>query len=201
MVHSEKHPESLKGYFLIAESNMSDPNFTQTVVLILEHNLEGAFGLVVNRRSNLTLGDVMPSCRNDRGYSTPLYVGGPVQQEYIFILHSEIPGMENSEYAARPVQGVVFEPSFRQIEKYFDPEFWNSMPPEEMPLIHVFLGFSGWAPGQLENEMQGGTWMIHRAIPRIVFHPNPEEGWKDALRQKGGIYKIFADSNQIPGLN
>ena len=63
------------------------------------------------------------------------------------------------------------------------------------------LGHSGWAPGQLEKEMRMGSWMIHPATPRIVFHPNPEQGWKDALREKGGIYRVFAETDQNPTLN
>ncbi|MDH5654985.1 MAG: YqgE/AlgH family protein [Spirochaetia bacterium] len=199
--YNETYPESLKGYFLISESNMSDPNFYQTVVLILEHNHEGAFGLVVNRCSKLTLGDVMPDYQNERGYSCPIYVGGPVQQEYIFVLHSDVPGVENSESSIKPVEGVVFEPSFRKLENYFNVDYWKTLPIEDRPDIHIFLGFSGWAPGQLENEMKQGAWVIHKASARIVFHKNPEEGWKDALRDKGGIYKIFADSKQSPHLN
>ena len=201
MEQENTNPESLKGYFLISESNMSDPNFFQTVVLILEHNAEGAFGLVVNRCSKLSLGDILPAFQNERGYGCPVYVGGPVQQEYIFVLHSDIPGMESSESSIKPVEGVVFEPSFRRVEKYFDEQYWHTLPADDRPNIHIFLGFSGWAPGQLENEMNQGAWVIHQASAKIVFHENPEEGWKDALRDKGGIYKIFADSKQNPNLN
>ena len=67
--------------------------------------------------------------------------------------------------------------------------------------IHLFLGYSGWAPGQLEREMALGSWITQRASAGIVFHANPEDGWKDALRAKGGIYRVFADSDQEPGLN
>lgn len=196
----EIYPSSLKGYFLISESNMPDPNFFQTVVLVLEHNHEGAFGLVVNRRSHLTLGDIMPRFNTDRGHSTPIYVGGPVQQEYLFSLHSDIPGLQ-SESASSPIPGIQFEPSFHKLENFFDEETWTKIPEEERPSIHLFLGYSGWAPGQLEREMEMNSWMILPATPKLVFHPNPEEGWRDALREKGGIYRIFADSNQDPALN
>lgn len=197
----KKVPESLKGYFLISESNMLDPNFQETVVLILEHNAEGAFGIVVNRRSRLTLGDILPEFAHERGFQTPVYVGGPVQQEYLFVVHSELPENEKSDTVSEVVKGVFFEPSFRYLQKYFEPQFWESVPADDRPKIHLFLGYSGWAPGQLEREMQSGSWVIHRASPRIVFHHNPEQGWRDALKDKGGIYKIFAESNQNPSLN
>lgn len=181
---------------------MPDPNFFQTVVLMLEHNKEGAFGLVVNRRSKLTLGDIMPKYNTPRGQSTPIYVGGPVQQEYLFVLHSEMPDShESSESIMRPVKGVVFEPSFQNVEHFFDAEQWDAIPADDQPSIHLFLGYSGWAPGQLEKEMQMGSWVVHPAAPKIVFHPDPEQGWKAALKEKGGIYRVFAETDQNPTLN
>ncbi|MCR9142014.1 MAG: YqgE/AlgH family protein [bacterium] len=199
---NNEFPDSLKGYFLISESNMPDPNFFQTVVLILEHNKEGAFGLVVNRRSRLLLADILPQFDGERGATTPIYVGGPVQQEYLFVLHSDMPeGHESSENIMQPVPGVVFEPAFSQVERLFETAAWEEIPADDRPSIHLFLGYSGWAPGQLEKEMQMGSWMIHPATPKIVFHNDPEQGWKDALREKGGIYRVFAESDQNPTLN
>ena len=196
-------PKSLKGYFLISESNMSDPNFYQTVVLILEHNEEGAFGLIVNRKSPLTLADIIPKYQTDRGFNTPVFVGGPVQQEFLLMLHSELPaeGSQPSSSSISPIKGVIFEPHFKLMENYFEEEHWEGIPADDRPYIHLFLGYSGWAPGQLEREMSSGSWITHPASAKIVFHENPEQGWRDALRQKGGIYKVFADSNQKPGLN
>lgn len=197
-----KRPDSLKGHFLISEANMSDPNFFQTVVLMVEHNAEGAFGLVVNRRSRLVLSDILPGFTHNRGACTPIYVGGPVQQEYLFVLHSDLPDAEaGSEYRSIPVKGVNFEPAFRRIETYFNEENWNAIPADDRPRIHLYLGYSGWAPGQLEQEMDRGSWIIHPASAKIVFHENPEEGWANALRDKGGIYRVFADTNPDPGLN
>ncbi len=197
-----KRPDSLKGHFLISEANMSDPNFFQTVVLMVEHNAEGAFGLVVNRRSRLVLSDILPGFATTLGQSTPIYVGGPVQQEYLFVLHSDLPDSESgSEYRTIPVKGVNFEPAFRRVEKYFQEEHWNSIPADDRPRIHLYLGYSGWAPGQLEREMDRGSWIIHPASAKIVFHENPEEGWSNALREKGGIYRVFADTHPDPGLN
>lgn len=195
-------PRSLQGYFLISESNMSDPNFFQTVILILEHNAEGAFGLVVNRRSRLSLGTIIPDLAGNLAAQVSIYVGGPVQQEYLFALHGELPDQhEGSKYCISPVEGVVFEPSFRKVQKFFEDETVQTIPADDIPKIHLFLGYSGWAPGQLEHEMEQGSWITHPASARIVFYDNPEQGWKEALRAKGGIYKVFANSNQNPSLN
>jgi putative transcriptional regulator len=194
------YPESLKGYFLISESQMADPHFFRSIVLIVEHNADGAFGLVVNHRSALHLSDVLPRADSNRAKSTPLYAGGPVQQDYLLVVHSPT-WQEESPTASEPVPGIFFEPSFRQVEQFFNDEFWNSVPEDDKPKIHLFLGYSGWAPGQLEAELKSGTWMILPASPALVFHPEPDSGWKDALKKKGGIYKVFAESNQDPRLN
>lgn len=196
-----EYPESLTGYFLISEAEMMDPNFFRTVVLIIRHDETGAFGLVVNRKSHLSLGDVLPEYDDDRGSDLPLYVGGPVQQEYLFVVHSRYEGHEPSEAAIEPVKGVLFEPAFEQISWLLTTEGWDRIPESERPQVLLFLGYSGWAPGQLENELAEGAWILHQAQPHIVFHPNPEQGWRDALRDKGGLYRIFADTDQKPSTN
>ncbi len=195
-------PACLKGYFLISQNNMLDPNFFQTVVLIIEHDYNGVFGIVVNRRSKLNLGHILPHFASGHATSTPIYIGGPVQQEYLFVMHSEMPdGHQASQDARSPIPGVIFEPCFSKVEHYFKEEYWNSIPIDERPKMNLSLGYSGWASGQLEQEMQIGSWMLHPAHADIIFHPHPAQGWRDALRQKGGIYKIFANSKQKPELN
>lgn len=198
----EQHTfHSLKGYFLIAEANMLDPNFKHTVVLIIEHNEDGAFGLIVNRKSELNLVDILPEFNTKRGRTTPIYFGGPVQQEFLFAIHSKLIDKHHSQTSIEIIPEVYFEPGFRNLEDYFKDSYWDTLPPDDKPKIHLFLGYSGWGPKQLERELREGSWIIHKATPKIIFHQNPEEGWKDALRQKGGIYKIFADTNQDPFLN
>ena len=193
--------KSLKGKFLISETSMADPNFQRTVVLIIEHNADGAFGLVVNRQSSLVLADILPDFQNDTGRRTPIYVGGPVQQEFLFAVHSTPYDILPSSTALFVVENVYFEPAFRNIERYFQDDYITKQPPDNMPRLHLFLGYSGWGPGQLEREMKEGSWITHQASAKIVFHADPEEGWQLALREKGGIYKVFADTLPDPSLN
>lgn len=179
---------------------MSDPNFHRTVVLIIEHTQDGAFGLIVNRRSNLALADILTEFQTDTGQETAVYVGGPVQQEFLFAIHSSIPESITAS-SIQVVDDVIFEPAFRNIDQYFREEYLETLQPNDQPKIHLYLGYSGWGPGQLEKEINDGSWMTVKATSKIVFHPNPEEGWQVALRQKGGIYKVFADTNPDPNLN
>lgn len=201
MADTRNIPESLKGKFLISEANMQDPNFRQSVVLMVEHNDEGAFGLVVNRQSSLCLGDILPDFQGEVGATTVVYVGGPVQQEFLFAVHSRLVDAVPSPTAIPVVDGVWFEPGFRNIDRYFRTATTEALPPDDLPKIHLFLGYSGWGPGQLEREMREGSWILHPASEKIVFHANPQEGWRDALREKGGIYRVFANTNPDPSLN
>lgn len=192
--------EFLKGYFLISEADLMDPNFYRTVVLMVEHNDEGAFGLVVNRKSQANLSDIVEGFDENPAGNIPVYLGGPVQQEFLFTLHSIIPEYGMSEHTAEPVNGVIFEPLTNNLVKYLENE-WSSIPPDEWPKIHIFAGYSGWGPGQLERELKEKSWVTHKASTDIVFYPNPERGWTEALSKKGGLYKIIGETGFKPSMN
>src|SRR5512136_2453845 len=117
----EDPPEPKKflgGSFLVSEIALMDPNFRQTVVLMISHDDNGAFGLVVNRPSPFTLGDVVEGLDDTPAGSIPVFVGGPVQQEILFLLHAEFPGHPGDEDAALPVEGVISEPATMSLIEY-----------------------------------------------------------------------------------
>ena len=185
MALEKSGPESLKGYFLISESNMPDPNFFQTVVLMLEHNSEGAFGLIVNRRSHLCLSDVLDRHSSERARSTPIYVGGPVQQEYLFVLHSELPDRALEPGKIQAVSNVYFEPFFNRIEHFFQDDQWQNIPADDRPSIHLFLGYAGWGAGQLEAELAADAWHVTDIEDSILFDLAPESRWAATMARDG----------------
>ena len=187
---------SLEGKFLIAEYELGDPNFVETVVLIISHDENGAFGLVVNRKSQLGLGAASPAYRDSPFAGIPLYLGGPVEQEYLFTLHSGLPPGYGSPHARSVVPGVIFEPDFSQVERFI-----LNQPQTLPPTIRLFAGYSGWAPGQLERELTEKTWVVLPAVPELVFSDNPDTGWREALHRKGGIYHVVAVTGSKPSLN
>lgn len=193
-------PKSLEGYFLISEVELMDPNFYRTVVLLVKHDEEGAFGLVVNRRSNVTLGELVDGFETSEARELPIHVGGPVQQEFLFALHSGFPDQLQSEHASTPTDGVVFEPVTESVVEYLKNE-WVTLPKETRPKIHLFAGYSGWGAGQLEGELKESAWVILPASSDIVFYPNPAEGWRQALSRKGAFYKIVAETGFKPSMN
>lgn len=197
---NSEEPRFLEGYFLISEVELLDPNFYRSVVLLVKHDEEGAFGLVVNRRSNVTLEEVLEGFEEGPAKDLPIHVGGPVQQEYLFALHSGFPDQLQSEHASAPAEGVVFEPVTESVVDYLKND-WAALPDGQRPKIHLFAGYSGWGAGQLENELKSGAWVVLPASSDIVFYPDPSEGWRQALSRKGAFYKIVAETGFKPSMN
>ena len=193
-------PASLDGYFLVSETELIDPNFHQTVVLIVNHNEEGAFGLVLNRPSEASLGDVVEELSESEAGAATLFVGGPVEQQYLFTLHSGLPDHAISSYSSRPTDGVIFEPVFRYVQEYLNTE-WSGTGRETRPSFNFYLGYAGWAPGQLESEIEDNAWLVIPADASIVFNSDPTDGWSAALHRKGGLYSIIARTGFKPSLN
>lgn len=189
--------KSLAGTFLIADYELGDPNFVETVVLLVSHDQNGAFGLVVNRRSQLSLGAAAPSYRESPFAAMPLYLGGPVEQEYLFTIHSGFGAADaGSPHARLVAPGIHFEPDFGYVERAI-----LDRPQQLPPKIRLFSGYSGWGPGQLEGELAEKSWALLPAVPELVFSDRPDHGWRDALKRKGGIYNVVAVTGSKPSLN
>ncbi len=158
----DANPSYLKNHFLIAMPHMVDPNFAQTVTFLIEHNAEGAMGLVINRPNGLTLADVLEQLRPDTlppalCQSLPIFSGGPVQTDRGFVLHPAGPQfqatMELGELAVTTSQDVLF-----------------AIADGHGPHQHVIaLGYAGWEAGQLEDELIGNTWLTCPADNHILF--------------------------------
>ena len=196
----DSDPRYLGGHFLISDITLMDPNFHKSVVLMITHDDAGAFGLVVNRRSKFTIGEVIDGIEDVPAASIPVYVGGPVQQEFLFILHAAFPGASYDSEKEQPVEGVVFEPATEPLVEYLR-EGWSVLPVEDRPAVRLYAGYSGWGPGQLESELASEAWVVVKATPDIIFNPNPEEGWADAFARKGPLYRIILQTGFKPSMN
>lgn len=192
-------PNNLAGHLLIAETELEDPNFFRTVVLIVHHNEEGAFGLVINRKSEVVLSDVLDGVADSPAGALPVYVGGPVQNEYLFVLHEGLPAEYCSEHLECATAGVYFEPSFGHVARFMASSDYAAAPVR--PLIRVFAGYSGWSAGQLEGELRESAWLLLPAQAEIVFDTAPEASWQEALSRKGDFYRIVAQTGFKPSLN
>jgi len=193
-------PISLGGRFLISEINLTDPNFYRSVILMISHDESGAFGLVLNRRSRFTLGELLEETEGSPAAALPVFVGGPVQQEALFVLHTDASRFSEGDDSKSPLPGVVFEPMARATLDYLAKE-WATRPEDDRPKVRIYAGYSGWGPGQVEGELKAEAWVVIEGSQEMVFHPDPSKGWAEALASKGPLYQIYLQTGFKPSMN
>jgi putative transcriptional regulator len=172
--------ESLRGKLLIAAPSLFD-FFRRTVILMVEHNEEGAFGLVLNRASETTVAEAVPVLSELAGADQPVRIGGPVGPDSVVVL-GEFEDPEDSPKIIVGDIGVV------------DPEDGA-----ELRRARVYAGHSGWGPGQLESELEGDAWLVEPASPEDPFRS--DDIWSGALQRRGGEYALLATMPEDPSLN
>jgi putative transcriptional regulator len=178
---------SLKGHLLVAGPGLVDPNFHRSVVIVGEHGEEGALGVILNRTSESTVDEAVPELAALVEGSAPIHVGGPVQPSAIVVL-AEFVEPERAETLV--LEDIGFLPS------EIDPDELG-----ELRRARVFAGYAGWGPGQLDDELREGSWIVEPADPEDVFTADPGELWSEVLRRKGGPFGVLALMPPDPSLN
>jgi putative transcriptional regulator len=157
---------------------MLDPNFARTVVLLCKHGPEGAFGLVLNRPL-VTTGTVMvhldPPVSTDR--ELDIWIGGPVEPQRSWILVNGQSDTPEAANAARIADGVYLSTSPNLLRRLLEPN-----PPAHARLV---VGYSGWAPGQLEQELAESSWLLSDVDAGLVFNTPADQLWEKAIRRLG----------------
>ncbi len=158
----EENDQYFPNHFLISLSRLAGDYFHDTVTLILQHNAEGAFGLVINRPLDVQLDGLIDDIPKE---VTPVVLeGGPVEQTRLFFLHSDeksYPGSLDTGI------GVILSSSDELIS-----DLKSNQPPAH---LYSVLGYAGWGPGQLENELVEDAWLITPATREIVFETDVEK--------------------------
>lgn len=181
--------EPVTGALLIADPFLKDPHFMRTVVFLCEHRDEGSFGFVLNKKLEITLGQVVPELED---CALPVYYGGPVQNDTLHFLHCYPNLLTGSiEVTDNVYWGGDFETLTGMIKN-------GSL---DKTKIRFYLGYSGWGEGQLKNEMDTHSWLTVKARKKIVFMPEPEDVWPEALREMGGEYTQLINYPIDPQLN
>lgn len=178
--------ESLKGHLLVSDAGLYDPNFRKTVVLMAEHNEEGALGVVLNQRSGLTLGEAVPGLASALGGESDLFIGGPVLPDGVVV----IADLGDAERLDLPIIGTV-----GLVTSAFGPE-----PPEGLKAARVFAGHSGWGPGQLESELSADSWLTLPALPSDAF-ADPDRLWGEVVYRLGKGHRLLATLPVDPSMN
>ncbi len=173
--------DSLRGQLLIAAPQLSD-YFERTVILVLEHTDDGAMGLVLNRPTESEVAEAVPSLSGMVDGDDLVHAGGPVQPDSVLVLGD----FEEPTDAGTQVVGSL---------GLLDPE----RPDAELHRVRVFAGYAGWAPGQLDLELEQEAWIVAPADADDAFSDG--DLWGDALKRKGGEYALLASMPADPTLN
>ena len=182
--------ESLRGKLLLDGGQLAGSFFARTVVLVCQHDAEGAFGLVLNRPSGKQAGELLVADLPDMLEESPVFVGGPVQTNALSYLHTDtfLPDasiLPNLEMGHSLEELMSLGESFSSGVK-----------------LRLFAGYAGWAAGQLDNELQAKAWLTHPASLNLVFETSPESLWQVILRQKESWKcQVLSEMPEDPSLN
>jgi putative transcriptional regulator len=170
--------KSLKGHLLVSGGGLYDDNFRHTVVLIGEHDANGAVGVVLNRPLEVTVGQAIPALAELAGPDEALFGGGPLETDQAVLLID----------TADP--GVLDVPVFGDVGF-----LTGEVSPDVRAALRrarVFVGHAGWGPGQLESELEAGAWIVEPASGEDVFTTQPSSLWRRVLQRKGPPFDAMA---------
>ena len=180
--------ESTRGQLLIAGPALHDPNFWRTVVLIVEHNDEGALGVVLNRPSETVVLEAVAQLERLVDPDEPVFIGGPVQPSSVIVL-AEFEDPSDAAVVAFEDVGVL----------------GTASPLDELAAgvrrARAFVGHAGWGAGQLDAEVERGDWILETARREDAFGTDPKELWRAVLTRKGGSYALLARMPADPSVN
>jgi putative transcriptional regulator len=163
-----------KAVFLIAKPGMSDPNFKESVVLVVQSEGAETTGVIINRPTNRSLAELLPSQRFE-SFTDPIFFGGPVAPQGLFAL------FQSEKYSGPAVPmlpGVYFAVL---------PDSVDALLGKPPPKIRFFSGYSGWAPGQLQGELERGDWLVLDADDTTVFLRDTTRLWEDMVRRARAV--------------
>jgi putative transcriptional regulator len=182
---------SLRGQLMVALPPLVDENFDRTVVLVLEHNDDGALGLVLNRPSEHDVAELLAPWAALAAPPAVLFGGGPVETEAVIGLARAGARTEGSAQWAPLSAGIG------TVDLSADPG--DVEPP--LDAVRLFAGYAGWGPGQLENELAAAAWIAAAFRPEDAFSADPDELWRTVLRRQGGTVAWLANYPDDPSLN
>jgi putative transcriptional regulator len=174
--------KSLKGQLLLDGGKLHGSFFHRSVVLICQHDAEGAFGLILNRSSENKVGQALVANLSEQVKEQFLFIGGPVQPGALSYLHTDA-FLADANVMLNLSLGHSLDALVDLSESY--------SPTQKLKL---FAGYSGWTAGQLDHEMERKDWLVHPASLDLVFHPQPDQLWRKILLQKDDQSRLLAES-------
>jgi len=161
--------QPVAGQFLIASRDLQGPTFGETVILLLDYNEKGAIGLIINRQTELTHADLLADPGADSNYSGSVYLGGPVELDSLRVLQRTTQTPENSVEVFNGVHMIgISETTLGTLAG-------------DDSTLRLYLGYSGWGPGQLDAEIARGSWHVAPATVELVFAQDPRNTWQQLV--------------------
>jgi putative transcriptional regulator len=169
-----------KGTVLLAEPFSLDTNFRRTAVILTEHQEDGSVGFIMNRRMEVQIGDLVMDFPE---FSSKVYFGGPVATDSLHFLHNVGDLLEGS---VKVKNGVYWGGDFEKLKFLIDSQLITSHN------IRFYIGYSGWSSGQLQDELNYGSWVLADMDPNYLFKSKPEVLWEQIMSNKGSVYSVIA---------
>ncbi|HEV2398889.1 MAG TPA: YqgE/AlgH family protein [Candidatus Sulfotelmatobacter sp.] len=172
-VQSRDPKELGPGKLLVASRELGDPNFAQTVILLVHYDTDGVVGLMVNRRTELPISRVFAELKAAKDLSDPVYLGGPVETRTVFALLRSKDKLEGAEHVFGDDYWISAKAELEKtISSHPDPS-----------VFHVYLGYAGWTAAQLRSEVRLGGWFIFQGNNQTVFNANPDSLWHQMIKK------------------
>ena len=197
----ESAPDSLVGYLLVATPAIDDPNFSRRVILLLDHGFPGALGVVIDRPGGVGVDQLLPRWNDVASAPAELFTGGPVSRNSLI-------GLVRLASRAEAVEGTPNCPTG-----------WRLLVDDERPVgtvdleadpasfagsiveARLFSGYAGWESGQLEDEIDEGSWYVVRAEAGDAISADPEGLWRRVLKRQGGALAVVSSFPADPSQN
>jgi putative transcriptional regulator len=183
------HQQIGKGQLLIAMPALNDPNFLQAVVLLCNHGSDGALGVILNRPTEIAVSALVHDFPSMTG-SERIYEGGPVAKNGMLVL---------CRGQATDGGNIIIEDVF--LARDLDTLKGEAVAIHSYSEIRCYLGYAGWVPGQLEDEVRTGSWRTVQADPTLVFDADPTLLWSQMMRRLGPECAFYATMPTNPGMN
>ncbi len=186
----------LRGRLLVATPAIESGPFRRSVVYLLDHDGDGALGVIVNRPTDADVDAVLPEWAGLVAAPDCLFEGGPVQTDSalgVALVRDDVPAADGAPGAVtwRPLSGRV---GLVDLD--------GPVPAVgELAGLRVFAGYAGWAPGQLEDEIAEGSWLVVDAVDADVVSPQPETLWHEVMRRQSGDLRYWATFPSDPATN
>ena len=168
-----------RGRLLLSEPFLKDYFFKRSVVLMMDHDEHGSMGMIINRETEYFVNDLVDDFPE---FDSKVFLGGPVQTDNIFILHTKGELINGSQEI---LPNLYWGGDFEQIKEMISLGLLKSSE------IRFFLGYSGWSKGQLQTEMEENSWIVAEAKSEYFFNIKSEDLWKEIVEQYGDTYKMW----------